>query len=263
MARSRAVAEARGCVKVGGREYVNSLVFAQRVGVTKQAICRYVREGKLVREKLEGYKGEWLDWAVARVTFNRLRKAPKHGGSRVRKDARIINTSGDEVKPVGMPTTGGAGEVGMPSIPKDAEGILSYFDPDDPDNADCWEVDDYGEYMMLPAPNSHRHAIDWKKAIDKCMANIRYQQYQKERRELIPRNEVEQSLSLVFPPITAILMQMPDKYASRINGRLEEMIGRPMTNEEKTIIKALLTDEAEQICHNLQDAVEKALEKDE
>ena len=94
------------------------------------------------------------------------------------------------------------------------------------------------------------------------MANIRYQQYQKERRELIPRQEVEQSLSLVFPPVTAILMQMPDKYASRINGRLEEMIGRPMTNEEKTIIKALLTDEAEQICHNLQDAVDKALEKE-
>ena len=57
-------------------------------------------------------------------------------------------------------------------------------------------------------------------------------------------------------------MQMPDKYASRINGRVEEMIGRPMTNEEKTIIKALLSDEAEQICHNMQDAVEKALEKD-
>ena len=160
-------------------------------------------------------------------------------------------------------TSSGAGEVGVPSIPKDAEGILAYFDPEDPANADCWELDDYGEYMMLPSPHSDKHAVDWKKAIDKCMANIRYQQYQKERRELIPRQEVEQSLSLVFPPVTAVLMQMPDKYASRINGRVEEMIGRPMTNEEKTIIKALLTDEAEQICHNLQDAVEKALEKDE
>ena len=58
-------------------------------------------------------------------------------------------------------------------------------------------------------------------------------------------------------------MQIPDKFASRVNGRVEEMIGRPMTNEEKTIIKALLTDEAEQICNNLQDAVDKALESND
>ena len=41
---------------------------------------------------------------------------------------------------------------------------------------------------------------------------------------------------------------------------VEEMIERTLTNEERTVIKALLTDEAERICHNLQDAVEKALE---
>ena len=94
------------------------------------------------------------------------------------------------------------------------------------------------------------------------MANIRYQQYQKQRGELIPKAEVVQMLSLVFPPVTAVIMQMPDKYASRINGRVEEMIGRPMTNEETTLIKAILSDEAEKICRNLQDAVEKVTADD-
>lgn len=262
MARSRTAAEARGCVKSGGREYVNVTVFAQRVGIKQQTASDWIKAGKLTRTSLPDHKGLWLDWEVSRNRFNKLQKHPKKGGSRRKKDAKLINTGPDEVRPVPLPSTSGAGEVGVPSIPKDAEGILAYFDPEDPANADCWEIDDYGEYMMLPSPHSDKHAVDWKKAIDKCMANIRYQQYQKERRELIPRQEVEQSLSLVFPPVTAVLMQMPDKYASRINGRVEEMIGRPMTNEEKTIIKALLTDEAEQICHNLQDAVEKALERD-
>lgn len=263
MARSRTAAEARGCVKSGGREYVNVTVFAQRVGIKQQTASDWIKAGKLTRTSLPDHKGLWLDWEVSRNRFNKLQKHPKKGGSRRKKDAKLINTGPDEVRPVPLPSTSGAGDVGVPSIPKDAEGILAYFDPEDPANADCWEIDDYGEYMMLPSPHSDKHAVDWKKAIDKCMANIRYQQYQKERRELIPRQEVEQSLSLVFPPVTAVLMQMPDKYASRINGRVEEMIGRPMTNEEKTIIKALLTDEAEQICHNLQDAVEKALERDE
>lgn len=262
MAKSNKDAEARGCVKVGGREFVTITVFAKRMGVSQQAISLWVKDGKLPRQSLDGYRGQWLDYELSRAKFARLRKKPAKGGSRVKRDAKVYEKGGEEVKPVPMPTTAGAGDVGMPGLPKDAEGILSYFDPEDPDNSDCWEVDDFGAYLMLPPPYQDRHSIDWKKAIDKCMANIRYQQYQKERRELIPRQEVEQSLSLVFPPVTAILMQMPDKYASRINGRLEEMIGRPMTNEEKTIIKALLTDEAEQICHNLQDAVDKALEKE-
>ncbi len=257
------LAEQRGCVKSGGREYVNVTVFAQRVGIRQQTASDWVKAGKLTRTTLPDHKGLWLDWEISRNKFNKLQKNPKKGGSRRKKDAKLINTAPDEVRPVPMPTVSGAGDIGIPSIPKDAEGILSFFNPEDPENADCWEVDDYGEYLMLPSPHSDKHSIDWKKAIDKCMANIRYQQYQKERRELIPRQEVEQSLSLVFPPVTAVIMQLPDKYASRINGRVEEMIGRPMTNEEKTIIKALLTDEAEQICHNMQDAVEKALEKDE
>ena len=261
MAKSNRDAESRGCVKVDGREYVNITVFAQRVGVTQQAISKYVKAGKLTRTELAGYKGQWLDWNVARARFSRLRKNPKCGGSREKKDARIINSTSEEVRPVPVPKVSGAGDIGIPDIPKSAEGILSYFDPEDPENADCWEVDEFGDFLLIPHSDG-RHSVDWKKAIDKCMANIRYQQYQKERRELIPRTEVEQSLALVFPPVTAVLMQMPDKYASRINGRVEEMIGRPMTNEEKTIIKALLTDEAEQICHNLQDAIDKALDKE-
>ena len=266
MAKSNKDAESRGCVKVGGREYVNLTVFANRVGVRQQAVSYLVKVGKLTRKELEGYKGQWLDWEVSRARFVRMRNDPhKQGGSRKRKDAKVItDTTGiGEVRPIPVPVPSTVGSAEVPDIPKSAEGILSYFDPEDPDNADCWEVDDFGEFLMIPHTDPPRHSVDWKKAIDKCTANVRYQQYQRERKELIPRSEVEQTLALVFPPVTAVLMQMPDKYASRINGRLEEMIGRPMTNEEKTIIKALLTDEAEQICHNLQDAVDKAMEKDD
>lgn len=260
MAKSRSDAEARGCIKHNGREYVNGVVFAQRMGISKMAVTKYVQEGKLTRQKIEGYRGEWLDWAVARATFVRLRKNPGKGGSREKFDSKVFGgtVKPDEVRPVPIP--GGAGDVEMPGLPKDAESVLSYFDPEDPENADCWQVTEDAQFLMIPGSNPPRHYVNWKKAYDKCMANIRYQQYQEKRRELIPRTEVEQSLSKVFPPVAAVIMQMPDKYASRINGRVEEMIERTLTNEERTVIKALLTDEAERICHNLQDAVEKALE---
>ena len=267
MAKSRSDAESRGCIKHNGREYVNGVVFAQRMGISKMAVTNYVKEGKLTRQKIDGYRGEWFDFAIARAAFVRMRSKQNHvqGGSRKKKDARLIadTTGKGEVKPIPVPAPSTVGSAEVPEIPKSAEGILSYFDPEDPDNADCWEVDDFGEFLMIPHTDPPRHSVDWKKAIDKCTANVRYQQYQRERRELIPRSEVDQTLAMIIPPVTAVLMQMPEKYASRINGRVEEMIGRPMTNEERTIIKALLTDEAEQICHNLQDAVTKAMEKDD
>ena len=54
-------------------------------------------------------------------------------------------------------------------------------------------------------------------------------------------------------------MQIPDRFASRLGGRLEELIGRSMTNEERTLFKSVLEDEAEQIARNFQDVVEKTL----
>lgn len=261
MAKSRSDAEARGCVKVNGREYVNSLVFAQRVGVTKQAICRYVREGKLVRERLEGYKGDWLDWSIARATFDKLRRNPKSGGSRIKKDAKLMLAAfgTGTVSDLKVPLAGNPADIEVPDLPKDAEEVLAYFDPEAPENADCWETDAMGVFLTIPNTNPPRHYIDWKKAIEKCTANIRYQQYQEKAGELIPRKDVLQALTRIFPPVSAKIMQMPDKFASRINSRVEEMTGRPLTNEEKTVIKALMMDEAEAICHNLQDAVDKAL----
>lgn len=295
MAKSRTDAESRGCVKVKGREYVSITVFAQRMGVSKPAISKQISEGKLTKKTLDGYKGQWLDFEICRTKFNRMRKNPLKGGSRRKKVAVPPETStGKEVKPVAVPTTAGAEDLQIPDIPKDNEEILAYFDPEAQENADCWEVDDNGSYIMLPPPFTGRHSIDWEKAIKKSMANIRYQQYQKERRELIPRQEVEQTLALIFPPVTATITQIPDKFATRVNGRVDEMLwgrandflmsltpsdldtlercglkqklldelSKPASNEDKTIIKSLLSDEAERICHNLQDAVDKALEEE-
>lgn len=260
MGLSRSKADIRGSIKHDGREFVNLSVCAKRLGIAPSSLYEATKKGKFVRIKIEGHKGEWFDWQTTRATFVRLQKHPKKGGSRERKDAQIMNAVPKvaEVQRPAMPTEG-ANDVEMPDLPKGMEDILTYFDPEDPDNADCWEVDDVGSFMMIPGTD--RHYVDWKKAIDKAMANIRYQQYMEKKGDLIPKSEVNQMLSRIFPPITAVIMQMPDKYASRINGRVEEMIGRPMTNEETTIIKSILVDEAERICGNLQDAVQQTTEE--
>ena len=266
MSLGRSKAEQRGTIKYNNREYVNQLICAQRLGVSVQALSKATQRGTYHRQEIEGHKGLWYDWQMTRAAFNRNRAKQSHvrGGRRQKKDAAIFN--GSIGKPVGdlpVPTVGaiGSGEVPDVDLPKDADNILSYFDPEDPNNADCWETDDNGQFLFVPQTNPPRHYVDWKKAQDKGMANIRYQQYQKQRGELIPKTEVVQMLSRVFPPITAVIMQMPDKYASRINGRVEEMIGRPMTNEERTLLKSVLHDEAERICRNLQDTVEEITEE--
>ena len=266
MSLGRSKAEQRGTVKYKGREYVNMMICAQRLGIAYQTLQKSTNKGTYTRQPLEGYSGLWYDWQQTRAIFNRQRRKQDHvrGGRRQKRDGAVFGPSSpiSPVVDVPVPTVGTPGgvEVKDVDIPKDVDNILSYFDPEDPNNADCWETDDNGQFLYIPNTNPPRHYVDWKKAQDKGMANIRYQQYQKQRGELIPKADVIQMLSKVFPPVTAVIMQMPDKYASRINGRVEEMIGRPMTNEEVTIIKSILSDEAERICHNLQDAVEKVSE---
>ena len=259
MALSKTKAEQRGSVKVNGREYVNLTVCAQRLAVDKAVISRGTKKGKYTRTTLPNLKGEWYDWQQTRAVFVAARRKQNHvqGGQRAKRSATLFTPGEikDEKLPP-IPTTTVA-DVAEPEMPN--AGILSYFDADDPINSDCWETDDAGGFIFVPDSNPPKHYVDWKKATDKCMANLRYQQYMKQKGELIPKQDVVQILSRVFPPITAIIMQMPEKYASRINGRVEEIIGRPMTNEERTLVKSVLADEAELICHNLQDAVEKEI----
>ena len=260
MGLSKSKAEQRGSVKVNGREYVTQTVCAQRLGVSQQILSKDTAKGKYTRTELEGYKGQWYDWNLTRIAFNKQRRNPKNnrGGRRDKKDGLIFAAGKVSDKAPSVPSDS-VPDVSVPDIPNGE--VLSFFNPEDPDNADCWETDEAGAFLIIPNTDPPRHYVDWKKATDKCMANLRYQQYKEKQKELISRQEVTQMLSLIFPVITASIMQIPDRYASRMNGRLEDMIGRTMTNEEKTLLKSVLQDEAEQICHNFQDSVQKVTEE--
>ena len=259
MGLSKSKAEQRGSVKVNGREYVTQVVAAQRLGVTQAALSKDTKKGKYSKVELEGYEGKWFDWNLLRVAFNKQRMNPqdRKGGRRDKKDGLIFAASKVSDKTPGIPSDK-VPEVTTPDLPENE--VLSYFDPNDPANADCWETDASGEFLYVPDTNPPMHYVNWKMAQDKCMTNLRYQQYKERQKELISKQEVVQMLSLVFPVLTASVMQIPDRYASRLNGRLEDMIGRTMTNEERTLLKSVLQDEAEQICHNFQDSVQKVIE---
>lgn len=261
MGLSKSKAEQRGSVKVNGREYVTQTVCAQRLGVSQQILSKDTAKGKYTRTGLEGYRGQWYDWNLTRIAFNKQRRNPKdnRGGRRDKKDALIFSMGGSPSDKTPAIPPDKVDDVTMPDIPNG--NVLSYFDPRDPENSDCWEMSDSGDVLYVPNISPPLPYVDWKKATDKCMANLRYQQYKEKQKELISRQEVVSILSLVFPVITASIMQIPDRYASRMNGRLEDMIGRSMTNEEKTVLKSVLHDEAEKICHDFQDSVQKVTEE--
>ena len=278
-----------GSVKYKNREYVTQAQLAIRLGVTKSALSQITKSGVLTRQKLEGYSGLWYDWEISKAAFVRHRKNPKRGGSREKPSAKVFNSvpKTGELQTPPMPVVSENIEIDNLEIPKDAKDILSVFDPESPENADCWVVDEAGEFLMIPTSDPPRHYIDWKKAIDKCIAQIRYQQYMEKKGDLIPKQEVNKVLSQIFSPLTASIMQIPDRYASRIVGRVDEMLesrtldfidtlspnlrenvgdslkqflSKNMTNEENTVLKDILLVEAEKLCHNLQDAVTQALE---
>lgn len=246
---------ARGVIKHEGREMVNQSTFADRMGLSKNAVSKLVKSGRLHAQKIQGYNGMWLDWDLARATYNKLKRTERRGGKRQQENDRKAFFQVRKVQSSSVATP--SDQLPSLDIGAVASEALVGFDPEAPENADCWQYDESGNAVIVPSTG--KHFIDWKMAIDKCMAKIRNQQYLEKEGSLLPKEEVTKALSEVFPILASAVMQIPDRFCSRLQGCVEDMMGHSMTNENKTVFKSILSDEAVAICHNFQDAVEKVL----
>lgn len=245
-----------GSIKHNGREMVNHSLFAERMNISHQIVTKLVKNGILHSEPIKGYTGRWLDWEMSKAAYNRMKRTEKRGGKRQADIDRQAFFQIRKVKGANMTTPSDRlPDIEIAAVSSEA---LVGFDPEAPENADCWEYDESGNAVTVPSTG--KHFIDWKKAIDKCMAKIRNQQYLEKEGSLIPKEDVVRTLSEIFPPLSSAIMQIPDRYGSRLQGSIEDMLGKSMTNEQKTLFKSVLEDESVSICRNLQDAIAKVLE---
>lgn len=242
MGRHEDKSKAAGVYRTGGREYVSISEAARRLGRTRQAISGQVRCGRLDAKDFSsrGVSGKWLLWDKVKEFYEAI-------DSR-RKDRDEPSNEG-ELADLGDGT--------LRLIENPPREIPLLVDTEDPENSDCWRKYSNGVYAL---DENGRHVIDYEKYKQKWDALIRKQQYEREAGRLVPKDIVDQAFSKTLSPLSTSIMQIPDRYASRIIGLMESIMGSKLGNEHRTTLRSLLEDESESIVATLRRNVEEALD---
>ena len=244
MGRHEDKAKTAGTYKTGGKEYVTISEAARRLNCSRYRIHYQVECGKIEYRNFSerGLIGKWLLWDKVKEFFDRM-------------DAKKATwkTKDEEVNIKGFEL--GKGE--LPSIAKPMDGPPTLIDTEDPANSDCWKKTNTG----IPIVDENgRHVIDYEKYKQKYDALIRRQQYEKESGRLLQKDVVDQALSRILSPLSSSIMQIPDRYSSRIVGLVESFFQTKLDNEQKTSLRALMEDEAESLVSTFARSVEEALD---
>lgn len=242
MGRHEDKSKAAGIYRTGGREYVSISEAARRLGRTRQAISGQVRSGRLdVKDfSSKGVSGKWLLWDKVKEFYAAIDSRKKEKGQ---------SSNEGELPDLGDGT--------LRLIENPPREIPMLVDTEDPENSDCWKKFSNGVYCL---DEMGRHVIDYEKYKQKWDALIRKQQYEREAGRLVPKDIVDQALSKSLSPLTTSIMQIPDRFASRIVGLVESIVGSKLGNEQRTTLRALLEDESESIVVTLRRNVEEALD---
>lgn len=251
-------------IKRGARTYVTVAEAARRLNLTDQAVRHKVNNGSLLKHNFREFpKNIYVDLEQTQKLFANPQTKEGIREKQKREERKRANAlahssqdglaKGKEVGQVKTSSVKADGKLESMQVLKSGDGkVIGMFDTEDPANADLYLLNDYGEPALLP---DGRHMIDWKKADTKATAMIRHLQYAKETEEVIPKRGVIEVLSRVFPLYINNVQQMPERFATRICGRVEEFLGRSMTNDEYTIVKNSFVSEAERICNIMVDAL--------
>lgn len=242
MGRHEEKSKSAGIYRTGGKEYVSISEASRRLGRTRTAISNKLKTGRLTEYNFssKGVSGKWLLWTQVKALFDAIdAKRGKSTSDDKSTDFKLSDLTNGELPPVAIKE--------LPSL----------IDVDDPENSDCWKTTNNG--VPIFDERGH-HIINYEKYKQKYDALIRKQQYEKEKGKLISRELVDKAFAVLFTPLVSSIMQIPDRYASRIFGLVESFVDKKLDNAQQTSIRALLEDEAENIITTFRRNIEEALD---
>ena len=229
-----------------GIEYVTIPVAAERVHRTRFAIDEKIKQKRLRSYKFKdkGLHNTYVNWEKCKAIFDGISETRNPDGSK--KKTTPTNTPDFELKDL----TGGE------LAPVEQKEMPSLVDVDDPENSDCWMVDNQGRPKMK---NGH-HVILYDKFKQKYDALIRKQQFEREKGALVSKDLVDTAFSKMLTPLVNTINQIPDRYASRVIGLVESFTNIKLDNSQITSLRSMLDDEAKAITETLKKNEEDALD---
>jgi len=245
MGRHEDKSKAAGIYRTGGKEYVTISEASRRLGKSRHTIAVKMQDKRLTEYHFEekGVSGKWLLWTQVKSLFAAI--------DAKRKQYEENKSQNDfEMKPLEDLNNGELAPVAIKELPP-------LVDVDDPENSDCWKTTNNGVPIL---DDNGKHIISYDKYKQKYDALIRKQQFEKEKGRLISRELVDRAFAVVLTPLVSSVMQIPDRYASRIFGLVESFIETKLDNTQQTSIRALLEDEAENIVTTFKRNLEEAID---
>lgn len=245
MGRHEDKSKAAGIYRTGGKEYVSISEASRRLGKSRHTIAVKIQDGRLEEYHFEekGISGKWLLWTQVKSLFATIDAQKK-------KYEETKTQNEFEMPPLSELGDGELAPVLVKELP-------SLVDVDDPENSDCWKTTNNGIPIL---DENGKHIISYDKYKQKYDALIRKQQFEKEKGKLIPRELVDKAFAVLLTPLVSSVMQIPDRYASRIFGFIESIVDTKLDNTQQTSIRALLEDESENIVNTFKRNLEEALD---
>jgi hypothetical protein len=231
-----------------GREYVSIKEFAARMGVSRQAIERKIKNNVLRTTSLNGYRTKYLDYEVQKLEFL---KNHKRETLKVPKKAPALKEISNKEAP----------EMNAPSIPPmPAEGInVQKLNPND--YPDCWIRDPSGEPVRNPVTKLPE--FDYDRLKDRLTAEKYQMDIDEKRGKYIAREELTRTIASIATIINAGLNAIPNRYGAILIAKAEGITGHEFTPDERASMRSVLKKEAGAIMNSVRTEIAKMADSDE
>lgn len=250
--------------------YVTVKECAQRLCLSESAIRqRLTNHPELLIKFPEYRRFSFVNWEKTNEIFSKpsthqgvkefeKRKLKKRINNLTDNQSGIIKKESKKIKPTNPIKADDKKVKSVQNLKGINNEIIGFFDTEDPNNADLWILDDFGNPIIL---ENGLHAIDWKKANTKATAMIHNLQYQQELDSVISTKLFLEVLIRVTPLYVRSLQEMPDNFASRFKKFLKEKFNIEISEEQYNSLREIFVSTADKTSEEIIDGTNEILKQ--
>lgn len=232
----------------GGREYVTINEFAARMGISRQAVYRKIKNKYLKITKLNGYKAQYLDYEAQKLNYLATKRRE---AMHVPKKAPRLQSVASKQNP----------EIETPSIPAMPSDVVNVQKLNPMDYPDCWLRDPSGEPVNNPVTKLPE--FDYDRLKDRLTAEKYQMDIDEKRGRYISREELARAIASISTIINAGLNAIPQRYGAILIAKAETITGYEFSPDERAEIRVVLKKEAKAIMNSIRTEIAKLSDEDE
>lgn len=252
--------------KSGGKLYYSVPQFAKEVGVTRTAVYTAIKNGTFPVKKFRGDSTQYIELEEGKRLWAERKGANRKTIGQQAKEA--VQSSYESLEPF-IPDEPKDLEIKHQSDMQNIENIGEITDGEntysigrlDPNEFSDCRIYSKEKGSYLKNPETGEYIYNWDLVDKKLKALIHNIQYKIKLGELIPKDEVDYCLSMIFQPLIGEIDQIPHRYISRFIAVVEEQTRTKLPANIIMLLQKEMGNTTKKISESFQEAVRKVLEQ--